>query len=151
MSCPDSSPPEARSRWGLIRDLLVFQLKLGIDAFRDVVLVPISLVAAVVDLVKGGDHPKRFYEIVRLGRRSERWIDLFGAVEPPEEDDLPSLDSLVGHVERLLVEQVKRGGVTASAKEAIDRSLNRISDLGRTRSSGEGGATSSVTRSEDAS
>ena len=151
MSSPDSPPHEARSRWGLIRDVLVFQLKLGIDALRDVALMPISLVAAVVDLAKGGDQPKSFYEVVRLGRRSERWINLFGAVEPPEEDDLPSLDSLVGEVERLVVEQVERGGVTASAKDAIDRSLDRISDLGRTRSIAQGGSASSAARPEDAS
>ena len=129
--------------------MLVFQLKLGIDALRDVALMPISLVAAVVDLAKGGDQPKSFYEVVRLGRRSERWINLFGAVEPPEEGELPSLDSLVGEVERLVVEQVERGGVTASAKDAIDRSLDRISDLGRTRSMG--GSASSAARPEDAS
>ena len=134
MSSLDPLPEEAGSRWELIRDVLVFQLKLGIDALRDVALVPISLVAAVVDLATGGDRPENFYEVVRLGRRSERWINLFGTVDPPEEqDDLPSLDSLVGQVERLVVEQYERGGVTASAKEAIDRSLDRISHVGETR------------------
>ena len=35
MSSPDSPPHEARSRWGLIRDVLVFQLKLAIDALGE--------------------------------------------------------------------------------------------------------------------
>ena len=46
------APTGAPTRWQLIRDLAVFQLKLVIDALRDVVLSPISLVGAVVDLVR---------------------------------------------------------------------------------------------------
>ena len=37
------------------------------------------------------------------------------------------MDSLVAQVERLMVDQYERGGVTASAKQAIDRSLDAIS------------------------
>ena len=138
MSSPDSDPPEtpsdSESRWELIRDLLIFQLKLAIDAFRDVILVPVSLVAGAVDLATGNDRQSaNFYEVVRLGRRSERWINLFGAVEGPAEDPSqdpePTLDSLVGQVERLVVEQAEHGGVTASAKDAIDRSLDRITEV----------------------
>lgn len=129
----DPDPPDATSRWELIRDLLIFQLKLALDALRDIVLVPVSLVAGIVDLAWGGDPPgKNFYEAVRFGRRTERWINLFGAVETDEEADeteaLPSLDSLVGQVERLIVDQAEQGGMTASARDAIDRSLDRISD-----------------------
>ncbi len=140
------------SRWELIRDVLVFQLKVVTDGLRDLLLGPASLVAAILSLLGvGSRRGSLFYEVLRLGRRSERWINLFGAVEPPEEGDLPSLDSLVGEVERLVVEQVERGGVTASAKDAIDRSLDRISDLGRTRSIAQGGSASSAARPEDAS
>jgi hypothetical protein len=121
--------PDTESRWDLIRDLLTFQLKLAVDAFRDVVLVPVSLAAGVLDLVTGGERPgERFYAVIRMGRRTERWINLFGAVEDPEEHDLASLDALVGQVERRVVEQVAHGGMTASAKQAIDRSLDRLSE-----------------------
>jgi hypothetical protein len=44
--------------------------------------------------------------------------------------DPASIDALVGRLERLIVEQYERGGMTASAKAAIDRSLDA---LGRTR------------------
>jgi hypothetical protein len=131
-TAPEPVPSPATSRWELIRDIVIFQLKLAIDELRDVVLVPISLVAGITDLVSGRERPRSsFYEVVRLGRRSERWINLFGASEELEEDDLPSLDSLVGQVERLVVEQAEQGGATASAKEAIDRSLDRIGELRR--------------------
>jgi hypothetical protein len=125
----EGESPETASRWALIRDLLTFQLKLAIDAFRDVLLVPVSLAAGLFDLMTGGERPgERFYAVIRLGRRSEHWINLFGAVEGPKEDDLPSLDALVDQVERRVVEQVAQGGMTASAKQAIDRSLDRLSE-----------------------
>jgi hypothetical protein len=63
------------------------------------------------------------------GRRSEDWIDLFGgfADAPRKGRRAPqAVDDLVSQVEAMLAEHSERGGVTASAKEAIDRSLDRI-------------------------
>ena len=126
------------SRWQLIRDLAVFQLKLGLDALRDLVLSPISLVAGIVDLVIGGEQAgKHFYSVLGAGRRTEAWINLFGevdGVEPRGEAEGgaegASVDAIVERMERLLVEQYERGGVTTSAKIAIDRGLDA---LGRRR------------------
>lgn len=122
-----------RTRWGLIRDVVVFQLKLAVDAMRDVLLSPVSLAAAALDLLGGGDEPGRnFYGLLGLGRRSEEWIDLFGSAERQSEPEgATSLDALVGNVERLLIKEYERGGVTASAKDAIDRSLDAISRRSR--------------------
>ena len=123
---------DAPTRWELIRDLAVFQLKLVIDALRDVVLSPISLVAGIFDLVRGGERPGQyFYDVLVAGRRTEAWINLFGEadrVAPRSTDaESASLDAVVERMEQLLIEQVERGGVTASAKTAIDRSLDAIS------------------------
>jgi hypothetical protein len=52
---PVEASSSASSRWHLIRDVAVFQLKLGLDALRDLVLSPISLIAGIVDLVFGGE------------------------------------------------------------------------------------------------
>ena len=128
----------ASSRWQLIRDLAVFQLKLGLDALRDLVLSPISLIAGIVDLVFGGEQAgKHFYSVLGAGRRTEAWINLFGKVDgvaPRGEAEGgaegASVDAIVERMERLLVEQYERGGVTASAKSAIDRGLDA---LGRRR------------------
>ncbi len=123
---------DAPARWQLIRDLAVFQLKLVIDALRDVVMSPVSLGAGVVDLVRGGDRPGRyFYQVLLAGRRSEVWINLFGEADRvaprPTDAESASLDAVVERMEQLVVEQVERGGVTAAAKAAIDRSLDVIS------------------------
>jgi len=131
--------PEAPTRWELIRDILVLQLKLAVDALRDLLISPASIIAGIVDLVRGGERPGRlFYSVLAAGRRSEQMIDLFGdadRVAPragvPARAERASLDAVVAHVERMIVEQYERGGITASAKSAIDRSLDA---LGRGRS-----------------
>ncbi len=122
------------NRWELLRDVVVFQLKLAVDGFRDLLLVPISLIAVLVDLVtpkrRAGQH---FYEVVLLGRRSEKWINLFGAAdripasqEPALFRDEPRLDDLVSKMENKVIEQYEKGSVTASAKKAIDKVLDSV-------------------------
>jgi hypothetical protein len=128
----------ASRRWTLIRDLAVFQLKLGLDALRDLLLSPVSLIAGLVDLVFGGGQPARhFYSVLAAGRRTEAWINLFGELdraaprgEAAEGAERTSIDAIVERMERLLVEQYERGGVTASAKTAIDRGLDAIGRRG---------------------
>jgi hypothetical protein len=72
------SPVES-SRLQLLWDVLVFQFKLVADGLRDVFLSPISLISALIGLLAGGDEPDRYFkQVLRLGRRSEIWINLFG-------------------------------------------------------------------------
>lgn len=76
---PDSPSPVESSRLQLIWDVLVFQFKLVADGLRDVFLSPISLISALIGLLVGGDEPDRYFrQVLRLGRRSEIWINLFG-------------------------------------------------------------------------
>jgi len=122
-------------RWELIRDAVVFQVKLALDAFRDFAFAPLSITAAVIDLITGGSHPGRyFYAVLALGGKTESWINLFGVPRLEGRHELttqgPTVDSLVRQVESLVVEQYERGGLTSSAKDAIDRSLNAISRKG---------------------
>lgn len=131
----------AADRWTLIRDVAVFQVKLVFDGFRDVVLLPISLIAGLVSLVKGaGGASSEFYDLLKIGRRSERWINLFGAAEhyhgPPGEEDqfaLDDVDEMVSRVESFVVEEYRKGGVTAQAKERLDNALDRLHKKTRRR------------------
>ena len=120
----------ADTRWKLIRDVAVFQVKLAADALRDLALSPVSLVAAALDLLTRGEQPgRRFYDVVRTGRRTEEWINLFGADHSDksfEEPSPASLDALVARVEELVVGDHERGGVSASVKNTVDRSLDAI-------------------------
>ena len=118
------------SRWQLIRDVAAFQLKLFLDGLRDLLFMPISLGIAILDLLHVGPRAGRqFYDFLRVGRGTEEWIDLFGAarqVEALPGGSSQGLDRLVGKLETLIVQEYERGGITASAKDAVDRALDGI-------------------------
>ena len=133
------------NRWTLIRDILVLQIKLVVDGLRDFILVPISLVVGIISLVKSGDGGgQEFYELLRAGRRSERWINLFGAAErvygPSIEDDgfpTEDIDEMVSRVESFVVEEYTKGGVTRQAKEQLDRALDSLHKLASSKQGNE--------------
>ena len=132
-------------RWTMMRDIAVLQVKLVADGLRDFLLVPASLIVGIVSLFGGDDGrpAPHFYRLLRLGKRSERWINLFGAIEhaPPEaldqpEADDPSIDDLVARIENFVVDEYQRGGVTSQAKKRIDDALDAIQRSAR-RAGGE--------------
>lgn len=126
------SVDETPHRWDLIRDILVLQVKLVVDGLRDFLLVPISLVVGLFSLVRGGERPgTEFYDLLRYGKRSERLINLFGAADRVHgslSDDvpLPDIDSVVNRVETFLVDEYKKGGITAQAKQHFDEVLDSV-------------------------
>jgi hypothetical protein len=133
-SASDDAPEALRERrWALIRDLAVFSGKAALEALRDLALIPVGLAAGVAGLLF---HPREpeflFREVLRLGDRFDRFVDIFGAEARRGEEtghpgaDGPSFDALAARVEHALVEQHRRGGVTAQAKEAIDRALDAV-------------------------
>ena len=95
---------------------------------------PISLIAGLLGLLFFHDNPNRpFHDVLAFGKRSERWINLFGAL--PRKRRLTesiavarssSLDDVLQRVEQLMVEQYEKGGLTANAKISIDRSLSAL-------------------------
>lgn len=123
-----------------MRDMAVLQVKLLVDGFRDLVLVPASLFAAIASLVsrEDGKPGPQFYHLLVLGKRSERWINLFGAarnspenVAPTETSASTDIDDLVGRVESFVVDEYRRGGITAQAKKRLDQVLGAIQRRGR--------------------
>jgi len=132
-------------RWTLIRDVAVFQVKLLFDGFRDLLLLPISLVAGILSLIRGGARPgPEFYDLLRVGHRSERWINLFGAASrvhgPPADDDkfaVEDVDKMVSRVEAFVIDEYRKGGVTAQAKDRLDSALNLLHKKTRRRGSAD--------------
>ena len=134
----DPKPQEEEhypDRWTLIRDIAVLQVKLIVDGFRDLVLVPASLIAGIASLVTGTkERPgPQFYQLIGVGKQSERWIDLFKAYEnaPDEVKEeysfgVANMDEIVDRFESFVVDEYQRGGVTKQAKERIDQALNAI-------------------------
>lgn len=71
-----------RTRWILLRDLAIFLGKLALDGAKDIVLSPLAIAAATVDVLVLGDRPGRlFYGVLRAGERFDRWLSLFSAAE----------------------------------------------------------------------
>lgn len=120
----NDSPESPRLR--LLRDATVLQLKLVADGFRDALLIPVSLVAALVGLVRGGaDCDAEFRRVIQLGRRSERWINLFGH-KPPLDVAHPAgnMDRVLAQVEAIVVEQYKKGKSAAEARDAVRKVID---------------------------
>lgn len=133
-------PQEPNVRWTLVRDIAVFQAKLIVDGLRDLVLVPASLVAGIVSLASGSDGQPgtQFYRLLGVGKQSERWINLFGALRnaPPDlEQPVPfpdaDLDDIVGKIEDFVVDEQKRGGMTAQARERFEKALDAVQKRNR--------------------
>lgn len=121
--------------WTLIRDIAVLQVKLIVDGVRDLLLVPASLIVGIVSLAKtqDGKPGSEFYSLINVGKQSERWINLFGAIKnaPPEiiEENRfgeADMDEIVSRVESFVVDEYQRGGVTAQAKERIQKAMDAM-------------------------
>jgi len=124
-------PPD---RWSLIRDVAVLQVKLLVDSLRDIILVPVSLITGLISLLRAGDPSgDEFYRLLRAGRRSERWINLFGAADnvpavANERQHFPAedIDAIVKRVESFVIDEYRQGGVTRQAKEHLDQLLDSV-------------------------
>lgn len=140
MPTGDSRKDRAPDRWTLIRDAAVFQFKLVVDGFRDLLLVPASLLAALISLVDSEDGKPggQFYRIVAIGKQSERMINLFGAYENAPETvrkeydfgDM-NIDDVVSRMEGFVVDEYKKGGVTAQAKARLDKIIDAMQKASR--------------------
>lgn len=92
-----------RPAWPLIKAVALLQLKLLVGAARDLVLSPITLAAAALDLLFLKSHEPRFFRAtLRMGEHTEDWIDLWshgrGADAPPREN----FEALLARVEEVV-------------------------------------------------
>jgi hypothetical protein len=96
----DRTKPNSRMR--LLRDVLVFQIKLGLEALLDITLIPVSLAAAGLDFVLGNwRRPRWFHAVLRFGERCERRIDLWAVPTPRAETPRTDADALMRGIELL--------------------------------------------------
>jgi len=130
-SAEEAAAPLHRSKgWVLAKDVLVFQGKLALDALRDLILSPISIVAAIFGAITSPNDPgKYFYDLMRWGRRSDHFIGLFSAgQDPSERDQFTSVDDIVDTLEKVVVDEHERGGMTEDAKAHVEETLGRIDE-----------------------
>lgn len=76
------------ARWTLIRDMFFFQVKLAMDAIRDLFLSPVSIICGLADILLG--HPiskSYFHKLMHFGHKTDSWLNLFGK---PSSEGLPN-------------------------------------------------------------
>jgi hypothetical protein len=108
----------------LIRDLLILQLKLLMDAIKDVLLIKVAFFAVVYDILFGrAGRPLLFYGVLRLGERFDLWLNLYGAANSAEGTDdglfgasRAGSDSLLGKLEQFVRREVEDLGSTPAER-----------------------------------
>jgi hypothetical protein len=91
------------TRWRLVHDVAVFQIKLGMETVLDLTLIPVSLAAAALDLLFGNwRQPRWFHAVLRFGERCERRIDLWGAAAAGAHDPDSDVDAVMRSIENLM-------------------------------------------------
>jgi len=130
---------ETSKRGELVRNAIIFQLKLMADGMRDLVLLPVSVIAAVIGFLRGGDEPEReLNQVIDLGRQTEEWINLFGNHEAQEDaHSMASIDALFTKVEDVLKRQYKADGTSERNQQEIDEALQAARDEARKGGLGE--------------
>lgn len=98
---------EDGSVWPQIRQLLVFQAKLYVDAFRDLVMSPVSIVIVIIDLVQDNKGEDSLFEsLLRFGRKTERFINLFNQHDG-DDDEAHDIDTIINQVEDTVLKDDK--------------------------------------------
>ena len=143
----ETKPSDAR--WRFFRDVVVFELKMFIGNLRDFALMPVSLGAAIIDLVSKGDREgSLFYRVLRWGANSDQMLDAYSPVrhELHDRNINPdyTVDAVVARLENMLVREIEKGGTAATIKSSArphDRSVasrNESTSRAGRNSSGEG-------------
>ena len=120
----------------LIRDVLLLQVKLLIGAAHDLAVVPVTLAAALLDLILSKSQaPRFFHQVLRMGERSDEWIDVWSAARHKDEQRGP-VDSILASVEEV-VRDPKVGAYRARVlKRWAERQVARARQRVKTDSPG---------------
>lgn len=116
--------PKATTRLHLLWDVFAFQFKLAADGLRDLVLVPLSLVSAIMGLVVGGDDPYQYFrQLLRLGRRSEIWINLFG-----HRKHEGTSDDLIAPLKNRVLSEAQNNPWISKAGDGLNKTLDSVGE-----------------------
>lgn len=124
-----SDPPPGThvSRLQLLWDVVIFQFKLVAEGVRDILFSPISIAAAVAGLIAGGDRPDRYFRrVLKLGRRLDHWINLFGRGR-----HRGTSDELVDGLKQRVFHEAQSNPWLARGGSRLNRTLDGVNDTFR--------------------
>ena len=112
----------------LIRAVVVLQLKLALSAARDLVLIPLALLAASIDFLRmKSQQPTYFRQVLHLGERSDRYIDVWyheDPAQPPREN----VDALLSRVEEVVRDREEGARQARVLKRWAERQMQRAKE-----------------------
>lgn len=128
--------PSKHDRWPLFRQAIIFQLKLGLDALRDILMSPVSIVLVIADIVMANNHQQSYFvRLMRLGKKSDHWINLFGVdlssthTKYRDKDNKAAEESHVDYwfmkVEEVIKEHQVDGKISQSGIEKLKQYFGR--------------------------
>src|SRR5262249_496485 len=116
-----------------------------LGAARDLVLSPVTLAAAALDLIRIKTHePEYFRRTMKIGERTEEWIDLWSAAREPDEPSRENVDALLANLEQA-IRDPKRGARPArvlkrwAERQVGARSAEMLERFKQRRGKGENG------------
>ncbi len=124
------TPPKTIDRAAVVRDALVFQVKLALDGIIDLIMLPVSAVAAIGSLVQGDDS---FYRAVRMGAQFDRRLNLWGAGredKDADEDDDP-IESLARRIDVEIRREIRERDLKTSAKDIATEVTRRVNEINK--------------------
>ena len=90
---------QKRTATTLIKQVALLQLKVLLGAARDLVLGPLALVGALIDLVLlKAQAPRFFRAVLRFGERTDGWIDVWSGGRD-DESPRENVEALLGRIE----------------------------------------------------
>ncbi|NVJ59735.1 MAG: hypothetical protein HWE27_05050 [Gammaproteobacteria bacterium] len=122
----DISKDKTLSSIDKIKRFGIFQLKLALDAVRDILLSPLSFIMTVVDILHNtNEKDSHFNKLLSFGRKTERRINLFNQHDQ-DVDGVQTVDDLVSQVEEVVVREYKEGHVSAKTKKSLQLTLAKL-------------------------
>lgn len=116
-----------RKAWPLIRAVAILQFKLLLGAGRDLVLIPIALAAALWDLIalKKQREPRHFRQVLTIGEKSDRWIDVWYANHDQQAEPRENVDALLVRVEEVVRDREQGMRQARVLKRWAERQIQR--------------------------
>ena len=119
---PEEENNVPRSRLQLLWDVLVFQGKLAVDGFRDLILLPVSMFSALFGLFFGGSEPDQYFQrVLEFGRRTEHWINLFG-----NRDSAGTSDEILKPLQERVFEEAQGRLWLKSTGDALNKKIDSV-------------------------
>lgn len=116
-----------KDTWGRTRELILLQVKLGIDAIRDFVLMPVALFCYILDFGEGDkERPTYWDRLMAWGRRSDHHINLFKHRRSYKKGYM-TIDDAMNIVEETIRKEVKNGDYSEQVVNKVkDKFKNRF-------------------------